>query len=54
MTILLQVKCSNKTWRIVHRYKEFDALRMFITSRKKPLPARYWKDSGEEPSFPGK
>jgi hypothetical protein len=38
----------------VHRYKEFDALRIFITNRKKPLPAKYWKDSGAEPAFPKK
>jgi len=48
------VKCSGKTWQVIHRYKEFDALRMFITSRKKPLPQRYWKDIGEEPPFPAK
>ncbi len=29
-------------------------MKLFITFRKKPLPAKYWKDSGTEPSFPGK
>ena len=43
-----------RSWYVVHRYKEFDALRMFITNRKHLRSERYWKRVGAEPQFPGK
>lgn len=50
----MQVTCRHRTWFILHRYKEFDALKVFLEGRKKHLPSKYWKDLGEEPPFPSK
>ena len=43
-----------RSWYVVHRYKEFDALRMFIAARKSLRSERYWKRIGAEPTFPAK
>ena len=43
-----------RSWYVVHRYKEFDALRLFIQSRKSLRSERYWNRVGAEPPFPRK
>lgn len=43
-----------RSWFVVHRYKEFDALRLFINARKHLRSERYWGRVGTEPQFPRK
>lgn len=42
------------SWIILHRYKEFDALRLLIESHVSQFPNAYWKRIGKSPSFPRK
>lgn len=55
IVFLVQVNVGGKSWSTVHRYREFDALRLFIESRKHLRSERYWKRvGGSEPTFPRK
>ena len=45
---------SGRSWHVVHRYKEFDALRQFINTRKPLRSERYWSRMIAEPAFPRK